>query len=87
MQVRDYAKAATREQLSQTEIFKLRTELEKQEQKSQEVKKKYKESEHTWQTQHKQQGEMIVNLKMQVEEWKERFEKLNKKVQVFMKDD
>ncbi|KAJ4334326.1 hypothetical protein N0V87_006978 [Didymella glomerata] len=32
-------------------------------------------------------GEMIVNLEVEVKEWKEKFEKLNNKVQIFMKDD
>jgi hypothetical protein len=30
---------------------------------------------------------MIVNLEVEVKEWKEKFEKLNNKVQIFMKDD
>jgi hypothetical protein len=30
---------------------------------------------------------MIVNLEVEVKEWKEKFEKLNNKVQISMKDD
>ncbi|KAF3043107.1 hypothetical protein E8E11_008229 [Didymella keratinophila] len=33
------------------------------------------------------EGEMIVNLEIEAKEWKERFKKLNKKVQILMKDD
>jgi hypothetical protein len=73
--------------MSQTEIIQLRGELEEQRQRTEEAEEKYKEAEQTWQTHHEQQGEMIVNLEVEVKEWKEKFEKLNNKVQIFMKDD
>lgn len=79
--------ATTQEQTSQAEITQLRVELAEQKQKTNEAELKYEDAEEQWQAHHKQQGEMIVNLRVEVKEWKEKYEKLNKKVQIFMKDD
>jgi len=81
------SEAATHEQIAQTEITRLRAEVEEQKQRTREAEENYKEAAETWQIHHEQQGEMIVNLGAEVREWKERFEKLNKKVQIFIKDD